>query len=84
MGDMNAHIKGYGGAVTTNENGRRLMELVDFHELSILNDPLETTMRWNRNTRQRFCVDYTLVSAGVNVREGSWQVHAIEKFDSDH
>lgn len=29
-------------------------------------------------------MDYTLTSTGVKIREGSWQVHSIDQFDSDH
>ena len=72
MGDLNAHIEGFGGAVETNANGHRLLELIDFHELNILNNPSSTTMKWNRDVRKRFCVDYTLASTGVKVKEGSW------------
>ena len=66
IGDFNAHIEGYGGARRTNGNGQRLLELIEYWELGIVNDPEATTLYFNPDPNSHFCVDYTIVSDGID------------------
>ena len=84
IGDFNAHIEGYGGAEETNSNGARLLELIEYWELGIVNDPSATTLYHNPDSSSHFCVDYTIVSDGIDFDQDSWEAHSIEQFDSDH
>ena len=71
IGDFNAHIEGYGGAGNTNSNGEKLLELIEYWELGIVNDPRATTLYHNPNPNSQFCVDYTIVSDGIDFDQES-------------
>lgn len=52
--------------------------------MGIVNNPSATTLYHNPDPRSHFCVDYTIVSDGIDFDQESWTAHPIDRFDSDH
>ena len=42
------------------------MELIEYWELGIVNNPGATTLYHNPDPNSHFCVDYTIVSDGID------------------
>lgn len=77
-GDFNAHNPAWGSARTT-RRGRELLDLVDEHDLCVLNDGTPTYVR---GTRCSSCLDVSFMSCEL-VSRASWFTD-VETHGSDH